>query len=285
MTRILLFLKVMDKINAFQANNYFTWSLHKKMKFSVKDFFNQCEQIRRKLWICSHKLWICSHLLKILSTENFIFTVLIPFGNYCRVLENIAIQVEVRLKEVNKTPPNHEDFYHKQDKVDIYSNVRHLIRFRVKQKHQQPPQSRVRTPTWKGWGQWPVYSLDIHWNWIISTFNLISRIFINSNFLCITLQIIKHTKTFFSVSRGGSRAAARSKMERFVITVDGWKLDAAALLDPPLICCITFKVCLTILGRYAKKVAGCGITPYQRLLSLLIVFFWITNSLYVFSLL
>ena len=140
MTRILLFLKVMDKINAFQANNSFPSSLHKKMKFSVKDFFNQCEQIRRKLWICSH-------LLKILSTENFIFTVLIPFGNYCRVLENIAIQVEVRLKEVNKTPPNHEDFYHKQDKVDICSNVSHLIRFRVKQKHQQPPQSRVRTPT------------------------------------------------------------------------------------------------------------------------------------------
>ena len=44
--------------------------------------------------------------------------------------------------------------------------------------------------------------------------------------------------------RGGSRAAATSKMERFVIIVNGWKpltiitkrsiLDVAAVLDPPL---------------------------------------------------
>ena len=44
---------------------------------------------------------------------------------------------------------------------------------------------------------------------------------------------------------GGSWAAATSKMERFVIIVDGWKpltittkrsiLDVAAALDPPLI--------------------------------------------------
>ena len=45
--------------------------------------------------------------------------------------------------------------------------------------------------------------------------------------------------------RGGSRAAATSKMERFVIIVNGWKpltimtkrsiLDVPAALDPPLI--------------------------------------------------
>ena len=45
-------------------------------------------------------------------------------------------------------------------------------------------------------------------------------------------------------TRGGSRAAATSKMERFVIIVNGWKpltiitkrsiLDVAAALDPPL---------------------------------------------------
>ena len=45
-------------------------------------------------------------------------------------------------------------------------------------------------------------------------------------------------------SRGGSRAAATSKVERFVIIVNGWKpvtiitkrsiLDVAAILDPPL---------------------------------------------------
>ena len=47
-----------------------------------------------------------------------------------------------------------------------------------------------------------------------------------------------------SIHRGGSRTAAKSKMERFVITVNGWKpltiitkrsiLDVEAALDPPL---------------------------------------------------
>ena len=47
------------------------------------------------------------------------------------------------------------------------------------------------------------------------------------------------------MSRGGSRTAAKSKMEHFVIIVNGWKpltiitkrsiLDVAAVLDPPLI--------------------------------------------------
>ena len=38
-------------------------------------------------------------------------------------------------------------------------------------------------------------------------------------------------------SRGGSRAAATSKMERFLIIVNGWNqtiLNVAAALDPPL---------------------------------------------------
>ena len=38
----------------------------KKMKFSVKDFFSKCDQIRRKL-----RIW--SHLLKNSLMENFIF--------------------------------------------------------------------------------------------------------------------------------------------------------------------------------------------------------------------
>ena len=41
-------------------------SLHKKMEFSIKDFFSKCDEIRRKLWI-----W--SHLLKKSLMENFIF--------------------------------------------------------------------------------------------------------------------------------------------------------------------------------------------------------------------
>ena len=40
-----------------------------KMKFSIKDFFSKCDQIRRKLWICSH-------LLKKSLMENYIFFIL-----------------------------------------------------------------------------------------------------------------------------------------------------------------------------------------------------------------
>ena len=46
------------------------------------------------------------------------------------------------------------------------------------------------------------------------------------------------------MDRGGSRTVARSKMDHFVIIVNGWKpltiltkssiLDVAAVLDPPL---------------------------------------------------
>ena len=36
------------------------------MKFSIKDFFSKCDQIRSFLWI-----W--SHLLKKSSMENFVF--------------------------------------------------------------------------------------------------------------------------------------------------------------------------------------------------------------------
>ena len=41
-------------------------TLHKKMKFSIKDFFNKCDQLRRKL-----RIW--SHLLMKFLMENFIF--------------------------------------------------------------------------------------------------------------------------------------------------------------------------------------------------------------------
>ena len=41
-------------------------TLHKKMKFSIKDFFSKCDRIRRKL-----RIW--SHLLKKCLMENFIF--------------------------------------------------------------------------------------------------------------------------------------------------------------------------------------------------------------------
>ena len=60
-----------------------------------------------------------------------------------------------------------------------------------------------------------------------------------------------------SITRGGSRTAATSKMERFVIIVNGWKpltiitkrsiLDVAAVLDPPL---ITTDVCYYDIKTY-----------------------------------
>ena len=47
-----------------------------KRKFSIKDFFSKCEQIRKKLRICTHSL-------KKSLTENFIFCAvpLMPGGN------------------------------------------------------------------------------------------------------------------------------------------------------------------------------------------------------------
>ena len=56
--------------------------------------------------------------------------------------------------------------------------------------------------------------------------------------------ILRNFNKFTGKHRGGSRIAATSKMERFVIIVNGWKpltiitkrsiLDVAAVLDPPL---------------------------------------------------
>ena len=43
-----------------------SWNTAQKIKFSIKDFFSKCDQIRRKL-----RLW--SHLLKKSLKENFIF--------------------------------------------------------------------------------------------------------------------------------------------------------------------------------------------------------------------
>ena len=54
-----------------------------KMKFSIKDFFSKCDQIRRKL-----RIW--SHLLKKYLMKNFIFcamTVTDP-NHYCKFLSN-----------------------------------------------------------------------------------------------------------------------------------------------------------------------------------------------------
>ena len=50
-----------------EENNYESIFLHlRSMKFSIKDFFSKCDQIRRKL-----RIW--SHLLKKSLIENFMF--------------------------------------------------------------------------------------------------------------------------------------------------------------------------------------------------------------------
>ena len=45
----------------------------RKMKFSIKNFFSKCDQIRRKLWTGSH-------LLKKSLVENFIFDAMSILG-------------------------------------------------------------------------------------------------------------------------------------------------------------------------------------------------------------
>ena len=45
------------------------------MKFSIKDFFSKCDQIRRKL-----RIW--SHLLKKSLMENFIFCAVVMDQNF-----------------------------------------------------------------------------------------------------------------------------------------------------------------------------------------------------------
>ena len=62
---------------------------------------------------------------------------------------------------------------------------------------------------------------------------------------CIHVRMVKSIDQSMIVSRVGSRAAAISKMERFVIIVNGFQpltiitkrsiLDVAAVLDPPLV--------------------------------------------------
>ena len=65
------------------------------------------------------------------------------------------------------------------------------------------------------------------------------------NMRCEKIATVMVIKRFEQIKRrGGSRTAATSKMERFVIIVNGWKpltiitkrsiLDVAAVLDPPL---------------------------------------------------
>ena len=59
--------------NAF-AIGFFCTETRQKMKFSIKDFFSKCDQIRSFL-----RIW--SHLLKKSLMENFIFCAV--WGGFC----------------------------------------------------------------------------------------------------------------------------------------------------------------------------------------------------------
>ena len=61
------------------------------MKFSIKDFFNKCDQIRRKM-----RIW--SHLLEKSLTENFIFCVLLAPSIFKSTLGTFQYENSVLLR-------------------------------------------------------------------------------------------------------------------------------------------------------------------------------------------
>ena len=67
-------------------------TLHKKMKFSIKDFFSKCDQIRSFL-----RIW--SHLLKKSLMKNFIFYVMIEERRCLKFKRNEEISSSVRLSK------------------------------------------------------------------------------------------------------------------------------------------------------------------------------------------
>ena len=72
---------------------YFVWSTNdtaQKMKFSIKDFFSKCDQIRRKL-----RIW--SHLLKKSLMENFVFCVVFHFMGIFVDLRTLRLVIQARV--------------------------------------------------------------------------------------------------------------------------------------------------------------------------------------------
>ena len=65
-SQIFLTIRATDCDDSASSNRYAA----QKMKFFFKDFFSKYDEIRRKLWICSH-------LLKKSLIENFIFCAVI----------------------------------------------------------------------------------------------------------------------------------------------------------------------------------------------------------------
>ena len=64
------------------------------MKFSIKDFFSKCEQILRKLRICSN-------LLKKTLMENFIFCAVYVLKKHGENVDNPSVKIYVKKKKKN----------------------------------------------------------------------------------------------------------------------------------------------------------------------------------------
>ena len=69
------------------------------MKFSIKDFFSKCDQIRIFL-----RIW--SHLLKKSLTENLIFITLIAFDEIYCVLSKIKNGLQISFEKTRETENN-----------------------------------------------------------------------------------------------------------------------------------------------------------------------------------
>ena len=72
---------------------------HKKMKFSIKDFFSKCDQIHSFLWI-----W--SHLLKKSLMENFIFMQWYQFWNLVFYFEIPFVSNHIESSPIGLNDPN-----------------------------------------------------------------------------------------------------------------------------------------------------------------------------------
>ena len=75
-----------------------------KMKFSVKDFFSQCDQIRRKqcIWSCLLKKSIMKNFIFLCSEGSYLYIVF--FLNHCTMfhfeLHPILNRVNVSIKGI-----------------------------------------------------------------------------------------------------------------------------------------------------------------------------------------
>ena len=58
------------------------------MKFSIKDFFSKCDEIRRKL-----RIW--SHLLKKSLIEKFIFCAVVPVPDVAKLVSDFKLKSEL----------------------------------------------------------------------------------------------------------------------------------------------------------------------------------------------